>query len=81
MLVAISHQLNWIAIDRLSTMWKSYLSDKIKRELFLAVAVAVLLYEWTTWMLTKWMVKNKMGTTQNVMRCFEQILEATSHKK
>ena len=39
----------WTAIDRLSIMWKSNLSDKIKCNFF----QAVLLYGCTTWMLTK----------------------------
>ena len=43
----------WTAIDRLSIIWKSDLSDKIKRELFQAVAVSLLLYGCTTWTLTK----------------------------
>ena len=37
-----------IAIDRLSITWKSDLSDKIKRDFFQAVAVSVLLYDYTT---------------------------------
>ena len=42
----------WTAVDRLSTMWKSDLSDKIKREIFPAAAVSVLLYGCTTWTIT-----------------------------
>ena len=34
----------WAAIDTLSTLWKSDLLDKIKREFFRVVAVSVLLY-------------------------------------
>ena len=33
----------WIAIDRLSIIWKSDLFDKIKRDSFQVVAVSVLL--------------------------------------
>ena len=43
----------WTAMDRLSTIWKSDLTDKLKREFFQAVAVSVLLYGCTTWTLTK----------------------------
>ena len=37
----------WTAIDRLSIIWKSGLSDKIKRSFFQAAAVSILLYGWT----------------------------------
>ena len=47
----------WSAIDRLSVIWKSDLSDKIKRNFFQAVVVFILLYECTTWMLNKRMEK------------------------
>ena len=43
----------WIAIDWLSIICKSDLSDKIKRDVFLAAVVSVLLYGCTTWTLTK----------------------------
>ena len=34
----------WTAMDRLSTVWKSDLTDKLKREFFQAVALSVLQY-------------------------------------
>ena len=43
----------WTAIDRLSDIWKSYLSDKIKRNFFQAADVSILLYGYNTWTLTK----------------------------
>ena len=43
----------WAAIDRKSPIWKSDLSDKIKREFFRAVAASVLLYGCTSWTRTK----------------------------
>ena len=43
----------WTAIDRLSIIWKSDLTDKMKRGFFQAAAVSILLYGCTTWMLTK----------------------------
>ena len=47
----------WTAIDRLSVIWKSDLTDKIKRNFFQAAVVSMLLYGCTTWMLTKRMKK------------------------
>ena len=41
------------AIDRLSIIWKSDLTDKMKRSFFQAAVVAILLYGCTTWTLTK----------------------------
>ena len=43
----------WTAIDRLSIIWKSDLTDKIKRSLFHAAVVSILQYECTTCTLTK----------------------------
>ena len=45
----------------LSIVWKSDLSDKIKRDLFGAVAMSVLLYRCTTWTLTKCLKKKLDG--------------------
>ena len=42
-----------IAIDRLSIIWISDLSDKIKQDFFQALVELVLLYSCTTWTLTK----------------------------
>ena len=38
----------WTAIDRLSIIWKSDLTDKMKRSFFQASVVSILLYECTT---------------------------------
>ena len=43
----------WAAIDRLSIIWKSDLTDKKKRSFFQAAVVSILLYGCTTWTLTK----------------------------
>ena len=43
----------WAAIDRLSIIWKSDLTDKMKRSFFLAVVISILLYGCTIWTLTK----------------------------
>ena len=43
----------WTAIDRLSVIWKSDLTDKMKRSIFQTTVVLILLYGCTTWTLTK----------------------------
>ena len=43
----------WRAINRLSIIWKSDLTDKMKRSSFQAAVVSILLYGCTTWTLTK----------------------------
>ena len=43
----------WTAIDRLSIIWKSDLTDKMKRSFSQAAVVSILLHGCTTWMLTK----------------------------
>ena len=44
---------SWTAIDRQSVMWKSDLTDKMKRSFFQAAIVSILLYGCTTWTLRK----------------------------
>ena len=51
----------WTAIDRLSVISKSDLSDKMKRSFFQAAVVSILLYGCTTWTLTKRMAKKLDG--------------------
>ena len=43
---------SWTAIDRLSIIWKSDLTDKMKRSFFQAAVVSILLYGCTTETLT-----------------------------
>ena len=43
----------WTAIHRLSIIWKSNLTDKMKRSFFQAAVVSILLYGCTTWTQTK----------------------------
>ena len=43
----------WTAINRLSIIWRSDLTDKMKRSFFQAAVVSILLYRCTTWTLTK----------------------------
>ena len=43
----------WTAINRLSIIWKSDLTDKMKPSFFQAAVTSILLYGCTTWTLTK----------------------------
>ena len=43
----------WTTIKRLSVIWKSELTDKMKRSFFQVTIVSILLYGCTTWTLTK----------------------------
>ena len=61
----------WTANDSLSVIWKSDLTDKIKRSHFEAVVMSILLYGCTTWMLTKRM-ENKLDG--NYIRMLRAIL-------
>ena len=47
----------WTAFHSLSVIWKSDLTDKMKRSFFQAAVVSILLYGCTTWTLTKPMKK------------------------
>ena len=51
----------WTAIDRLSIIWKSDLTDKMKCSFFQAAVVSILLYGCTTWTLTKRLEKKLDG--------------------
>ena len=43
----------WTAMNRLSIIWKSDLTDKMKRSFFQAAVTSILLYRCTTWTLKK----------------------------
>ena len=58
----------WTAIDRLSILWKSDLTDKMKRSFFQAVVVSILLYGCTTWMLPKRLKKKLDGNYTRMLR-------------
>ena len=58
----------WTAIDRLSIIWKSDLTDKMKRSFFQAVVVSILLYGCTTWTLTKRLEKKLDGNYTRMLR-------------
>ena len=51
----------WTANNRLSVIWKSNLTDKIKRSFFQAAFMLVLLYGCTTWTLIKRLEKKQYG--------------------
>ena len=68
----------WTAIDRLSVIWKSDLTDKIKYSFFQAMVVLILLYGCTTWTLTKRMEKKLDGNyTRMLQAAWNKVLEAT----
>ena len=58
----------WTATDKLSIIWKSDLTDKMKRGSFQAAVVSILLYECTTWTLTKWLGKKQDGNYTRMLR-------------
>ena len=58
----------WTAINRLSIIWKSDLTDKTKRCFFQAAVVSILLYGWTTRTLTKRLEKKLDGNYTRMLR-------------
>ena len=58
----------WTAIDKLSVIWKSDLTDKMKRSFFQAAVVSILLYGCATWMLTKRLEKKLDGNYTRMLR-------------
>ena len=61
----------WTAIDRLSIIWKSQLTHKIKPSFFQAAVVSILLYGCTNWTLTKRLEKK---IDDNYTRMLREIL-------
>ena len=70
----------WTAIDRLSIIWKSDLTDKMKRSFFQAAVVSILLYGCTTWTLTKRLEKKLDGNYTRMFSNIEQVLATTPHE-
>ena len=58
----------WTAIDKLSIIWKSDLTDKMKRSFFQAAVVSILLYGCTTWTPTKRLEKKQDGNYTRMLR-------------
>ena len=67
----------WKAIDRLSIICKSDLTNKMKRSFFQAAVVSILLYGCTTWTLTKRLEKKPDG---NYTRMLRAILNKSWHQ-
>ena len=63
----------WTAIDRKSILWKSDLTEKIKRSFFQAAVISILLYGCTTWTLTKRLEKELDSN-------YTRMLQAILHK-
>ena len=60
--------MSWTAINRLSIIWKSDLTDKMKRCFFQAAVTSILLYGCTTWTLTKRLEKKLDGNYTRMLR-------------
>ena len=58
----------WTAVDELSIIVKSNLTDKMKRNFFQAAVVSILLYGCTTWTLTKRLEKKLDGNYTRMLR-------------
>ena len=58
----------WTAIDRLSIIWKSNLTDKMKCSFSQAAVVSILLYGCATWTLTKRLEKKLDGNYTRMLR-------------
>ena len=58
----------WTTINRLSVIWKSHQTDKMKRNFFQAAVVSILLYGCTTWTLTKQLEKKLDGNYTRMLR-------------
>ena len=56
------------AIDKLSIIWKSDLTDKMKRSFFQAAVMSILLYGCTTWTLIKRLEKKLNGNYTRMLR-------------
>ena len=54
----------WTAINKLSIIWKSDLTDKMKRSFFQAAVLSILLY----WTLTKWLEKKLDSNYTRMLR-------------
>ena len=58
----------WTAINRLSIIWKSDLTDKMKRSFFQAAVASILLYGCTPWTLTKRLEKKLDSNYTRMLR-------------
>ena len=58
----------WSAIDKLSNIWKSDLTDKMKRSFLQAAVVSILIYGCTTWTLIKRLEEKLDGNCTRMLR-------------
>ena len=58
----------WTAINRLSIIWKSDMTDKMNRSFFQAAVTSILLYGCTTWTLTKRLEKKLDSNYTRMLR-------------
>ena len=58
----------WTSINRLSIIWKSDLTDKMKHNFFQAAVASILLYGCTTWTLTKRLEKKLDGNDTRMLQ-------------
>ena len=58
----------WTAINKLSVIWKTDLTDKMKRSFLQAAVVSILPYGCTTWTLTKRLEKKLDGNYTRMLR-------------
>ena len=70
----------WTAINRLSIIWKSDLTDKMKRSFFQAAVTSILLYGCTTWTDKMAGEEARRQLHKNAASNIEQDLAATPHK-
>ena len=59
---------SWTAIDKLSVIRKSDLTDRMKRSFFQTAVMSILLYGCTTWTLTKRLEKKLDGNYTRMLR-------------
>ena len=67
----------WAALNKLQKIWKSTLSDILKRRLFRSVVESILLYGSETWTLTKRLEKS-FDLHKNASSRTQQVLATTS---
>ena len=70
----------WTAINRLSIIWKSDLTDKMKRSFFQPAVTSILLYGCTTWTNKTAGEEARRQLHKNAACNLEQVLAATPHK-
>ena len=69
----------WTAIDRLSIIWESDLTDKMKRSFFQEAVVSILLYGCTTWTLTKRLEKKLDGNYTRMRAILNNTPQGTNY--